>query len=296
MKVKICGITNSEDALAAADLGADALGFIFVPSSPRSVSPRAARKIIQALPPFVVAVGVVADMSSERIKEIIEMTGVGCVQLHGNEPPGLLKKIPRSGSWLLWVEHLFGVILLGAALFYFTLAVAPKLSMYAVPVTLIAGGVYLGFLDKSGKEKVFLKRIQWIAGLMAIASGLLFAYGLQNKGITWESYSEAELSKAVQDRLPVMIDFYADWCIPCMELDRNTWTDAEVLRATSSLKKIKVDLTHFDSPESEAVRKKFNISGVPTIIFIKADGTEAVDLRTVGFIPPRDILLKLKGL
>ena len=94
MKVKICGITNSEDALAAADLGADALGFIFVPSSPRSVSPRAARKIIQELPPFVVAVGVVADMSSERIKEIIEMTGVGCVQLHGNEPPGLLKKIP----------------------------------------------------------------------------------------------------------------------------------------------------------------------------------------------------------
>ena len=94
MKVKICGITNIEDALLSADLGADALGFIFVPSSPRHIAPGAARKIIQALPPFVVPVGVVADMPYEDILEIIDQTGIGCIQLHGEETPKQLAKYP----------------------------------------------------------------------------------------------------------------------------------------------------------------------------------------------------------
>jgi thiol:disulfide interchange protein DsbD len=207
---------------------------------------------------------------------------------------GLLKKIPRSGSWLVWVEHIFGVILVGAALFYLSLAVAPKLALSVIPLALIIGGVFLGFIDKAGKDKLLLKRIQWLFGFIAIAAGLLFAYNLQHTGMRWELYSNAEIIKANHDKMPVLIDFYADWCIPCLELDRNTWTDEEVLRATTNIKKIKVDLTHFDSPESEALRKKFNISGVPTILFIRADGTEASDLRMIGFVTPKEFLMKLK--
>jgi phosphoribosylanthranilate isomerase len=94
MKIKICGITNIEDALFAAELGADALGFIFVKTSPRRIRPSAARKIIQELPPFVTPVGVVADAEHDEILELIEETGVRCMQLHGNESPKQLAKFP----------------------------------------------------------------------------------------------------------------------------------------------------------------------------------------------------------
>jgi thiol:disulfide interchange protein DsbD len=207
---------------------------------------------------------------------------------------GLLKKIPRSGSWLVWVEHIFGVILTGAALFYFSLAVVPKLAIYIIPITLAAGGIYLGFIDRFGKDKLVLKRIQWIFGIIAIAAGLIFINNLQNKGMTWETYSDANLLKAKESKVPVIIDFYADWCIPCLELDHKTWTDEEVIDAAKDIKRMKVDLTHFDSPEAETLRKKFGISGVPTVVFIKADGMEASEARIVGFAPPDEFMSKLK--
>jgi phosphoribosylanthranilate isomerase len=94
MKVKICGITNLDDALLAAELGADALGFIFVKNSPRRIRPGAVRKIIQELPPFVVPVGVVAGAEHDEILELIDETGICCVQLHGNESPKQLAKFP----------------------------------------------------------------------------------------------------------------------------------------------------------------------------------------------------------
>ena len=94
MKIKICGITNMDDALLAAELGADALGFIFVKTSPRHIRPSTVRKIIQELPPFVIPVGVVADAEHDEILELIDETGICCVQLHGNESPKQLVKFP----------------------------------------------------------------------------------------------------------------------------------------------------------------------------------------------------------
>jgi thiol:disulfide interchange protein DsbD len=207
---------------------------------------------------------------------------------------GLLKKIPKSGSWLVWVEHIFGVILIGAALFYLFLAIAPKEALYIIPLALVVGGIYLGFIDNSGKEKPFLKNIQRMVGIVAILAGILYTNSMRDKGMAWDSYSDINLEEAKENGIPVLLDFYADWCIPCIELDRNTWTDAEVIKATKDIKRLKVDLTQFDSGESEALRKKFNISGVPTIIFIRMDGTEATDSRIIGFASPEEFLSKLK--
>jgi thioredoxin:protein disulfide reductase len=207
---------------------------------------------------------------------------------------GLIKKIPRSGSWLVWVEHIFGVILTGTALFYLSLAAAPKETMYVIPLVLIIGGIYLGFVDSSGKDKPVLKNIQWVFGIVVILLGLFYANNIRDIGMTWEEYSDLDLSEAKENGMPVLLDFSADWCIPCLELDRNTWTDPKVIEATKDITRLKVDLTSFDSPESETLRKKFNISGVPTVVFIRTDGTEATESRIVGFAPPKEFLDKLK--
>ncbi len=207
---------------------------------------------------------------------------------------GLLKKVPRSGTWLVWVERIFGIILTGAALFYLSLAVAPKLSASVVPVVLILGGLYAGFIDRSGRGKPVLQRIQWIFGAVTIILGGLFLSQMRQPGIVWEPFSEQRMLDAKENGMPVLMDFYADWCIPCLELDRNTWTDPGVVQATKDIVRMKVDLTHFDSPESDALRKRFGISGVPTIVVVRGDGTEAVESRVVGFIPPKEFLAKLK--
>ena len=84
VRIKICGITNEEDALAASQLGADALGFIFA-ASPRKVSAESAREIIKALPPFVKTVGVFVDEDPERVSSIATMCRLDILQLHGSE-------------------------------------------------------------------------------------------------------------------------------------------------------------------------------------------------------------------
>ncbi len=86
-KIKVCGITNSDDAHAAVELGADALGFIFVPDTPRYVEPQIVERIISELPPFITTVGVFADAPSEIVSETIQLCGLNVAQLHGSETP-----------------------------------------------------------------------------------------------------------------------------------------------------------------------------------------------------------------
>ena len=87
VKVKICGITNLEDAQTAVDYGAEVLGFIFYPKSPRRVTVRTVKEITRALPPFVLTVGVFVNETVETIRKTVQQCGLSLVQLHGDESP-----------------------------------------------------------------------------------------------------------------------------------------------------------------------------------------------------------------
>jgi phosphoribosylanthranilate isomerase len=95
-RIKICGITNLEDARLAAELGAQALGFIFYPKSPRSIKPEAARQIIAQLPPLVLSVGVFVNEAAALVLEVAEMVRLDWVQLHGEEPPEYCRFLYRN--------------------------------------------------------------------------------------------------------------------------------------------------------------------------------------------------------
>ncbi|MFQ5900464.1 MAG: phosphoribosylanthranilate isomerase [Thermodesulfobacteriota bacterium] len=88
INVKICGVTNIDDALMVCDAGADVVGFVFYDKSPRYLSPSLAAKIVKQLPPFLTTVGVFVDQKGVYIREVLEETGIDIIQLHGNETPG----------------------------------------------------------------------------------------------------------------------------------------------------------------------------------------------------------------
>ena len=95
MKVKICGITRLEDALAVAEYGADAIGFVFYKKSPRYIEPELAAEIVKRLPPFITPVALFVNESEETVRDILYLTGISVVQFHGDETPEYVSLFPQ---------------------------------------------------------------------------------------------------------------------------------------------------------------------------------------------------------
>lgn len=207
---------------------------------------------------------------------------------------GLIQKMPKSGEWMIWVKKVFGVILIGLALFYVGLAVYPAYVLHFIVVTLLIGGIYLGFIEQTGKGKKLFTRVKWVTGVAAIVIAGLIFQNLQKEGIVWEAYSADRIDYAKENNKNVIIDFYADWCIPCLELERNTFVDSKVIEATEDMVRLKVDLTNFQSPEAEQLRQDYNISGVPTIVFLNQNGEEVTEARVVGFLNAESFLERIE--
>jgi len=220
--------------------------------------------------------------------------GLGLPYLVLGVSSGLLAKLPRSGSWMDWVKHLFGVILVGVAAFYLCLAFAPSKLGLVVPAALGLGGLYLGFLEATGRDRPGFRRFKWAVGTAAIVAAALVAFRPVPQAVTWDVYADETLAAARTQGRPVVLDFSAEWCVPCHELEDNTFTDPAVVAAMEPFTRMKVDLTRFDSPVSIALRERYAIAGVPSILFLGPDGSEVPDTRVVGFLAPGPFLERVR--
>jgi thioredoxin:protein disulfide reductase len=203
---------------------------------------------------------------------------------------GLLQKLPKSGVWMIWVKKVFGIVLVGVGLFYIGLAFFAKLTPWILAATLLLGGIYLGFLERSGRDRKGFQAVKMLVGVVSIIFGVLMVHNLTRPSVEWTPYSAEAYEMALSEGSPIVLDFYADWCIPCLELDQVTFVDEGVIEALNKFKRFKVDLTNFDSEESEILRQQFDIIGVPTIVFIGSNGQEVKTARIVGFLDPEDFL------
>lgn len=207
---------------------------------------------------------------------------------------GLLSRLPRSGVWMVWVKKLFGVVLVGVAAFYLALALFPSWTLHAVVAVLLFGGIYLGFLEGSRPPSRLFRTLRWATGVAAIVIAGAMIQNLMKEGVAWETYSPERIEQAAEEGRPVMMDFYADWCIPCLELERVTFTDPDVIEASESFVRLKVDMTQYESDRNRVLRERYAIAGVPTILFLDGQGNEVPDARVVGFLRPDRFLEQME--
>jgi len=209
---------------------------------------------------------------------------------------GHIDKLPRSGEWMLWVRKLMGWVLVGMAA-YFVRPILPKtVEIFVLAVVALAAGLHLGWIEKSRAgfgAFEWLKGAAGVAGLV-IAALLVGSWVMRGPGVAWQPYSDQIVSEAQRLGKPVIIDFYADWCAPCRELDEVTFHDAEVVKvAKSDFVMIKVDLTRKGNPVHENLLRQYGVKGVPTVVFLDRQGKERGDLRLVDFLPPDQFLIRM---
>jgi len=193
---------------------------------------------------------------------------------------GKIKNLPRAGEWMDSVKHIFGIILVGMAL-YFLLPLLPKeISGYVLPVFMIGAGLYLLFFEKSANKIMGFRIFKTLFSILIIVVAVYSLIPSDTKSVEWQKYSKEAVSN-INDR-GVIIDFFADWCIPCKELDALTFTDPKVIELSKEFDTYKADLTKSLSPEVESLREKYKIVGVPTVLILNSSGEEMN--RITGFV------------
>ncbi|MGM0426344.1 MAG: cytochrome c biogenesis protein CcdA [Thermodesulfobacteriota bacterium] len=212
---------------------------------------------------------------------------------------GAVNKLPVSGVWMVWIRKALGWVLMGMAGYLLQpLIHDPFLKQALLGLILLAAGLHLGWLDKEGKHLPVFSRIKKLVGVILVAGAFILPLMLMpptGDGVDWVDYSSARLTRAVESEKPVMIDFYADWCGPCKTMDRNVFTDPQVVKLSRHFVNLRVDLTT-SHPEQEKLQAQYRIRGVPTVVFMDRKGKEVKPLRIESYVPPSELIQRMKQL
>jgi len=220
--------------------------------------------------------------------------------------------LPKSGPWMEGVKKFFGVVMLATALWLVSPVIPLWLQMLGWALLMVVPAVYLHALDPLPHNAHGWQRLGKGLGVVLLLGGAAMLMGvlggardpLQPLGFLRSAgaasattapafktvRSSAELDAALKaSGRPVMLDFYADWCVSCKEMERFTFADPAVAATMGKLTLLKADVTANTDADKELL-KRFGLFGPPGIIFFDAGGREMADLRVVGF-QPADVFL-----
>jgi thioredoxin:protein disulfide reductase len=229
--------------------------------------------------------------------------------------------LPRAGGWMVRVKHFFGVMLLTVALWMVSPVLPSWALMVGVATLLLVAAVYLGAFERLTDVtpgRSFTKGVGLVLGVMAMLQLAGVASGgrelmqplrhlVQAGGSTAVAAERDELkftTVASLDALdvavrasarPVMVDFYADWCVACKEFESLTFSDAAVRKKLAAFTLLRVDVTA-NNPQDKALMKKYRLFGPPALLFFKSGGPELNTARVVGFQNAAEFLAHLNRL
>ena len=230
------------------------------------------------------------------------------------------KLLPRAGAWMDAVKAVFGVLLLAVAILLVERVLPAAVAMILWGVLLISAGVYMGALNQlSHDARGWLKlwkalglallvygvlmlvgaaaggrdTIQPLRGLAPAGGGIAAAHA-EFRSVKTVADLEREVAAASAAGMPVMLDFYADWCVSCKEMERYTFPAPEVQQAMDRFVLLQADVTANDAEDKALMQERFGIPGPPAMLFFDTDGNELRGYRLVGFVPPGEFAAHLR--
>ena len=198
---------------------------------------------------------------------------------------GKIKNLPRAGEWMDAVKHIFGLILIGMAI-YFLLPLLPKsITPFLLPGFMVISAVYLLFFDKNANSVKGFRIFKIVFSIVLVVTAVYWLIPNEKQSIKWQPYTSNVIEASSKAKI---IDFYADWCIPCKELDAMTFSDPRVINEAKRFAAYKADMTKSLSDEVSSLRTRYNIVGVPTVLIINSKGEEVE--RITGFVNSAEFL------
>lgn len=249
--------------------------------------------------PFVIGlltyVATIGSPSKGFLMFFVLSLGLGFPYLFLGIFSGRISSLPRSGEWMAGVRKIFGIILIVMAVYFLNPLLGRKVYGYLFSASLIAGGCWLVIFDRTGEGAGIFKVVKGVVAVSLIISGT-WMIKPEQKGewsLQWKGYSEGLVADARRSGSPMVIDFSADWCIPCRELEEITFRDTGVRKYEGDFVFLKVDLSR-RTEQTEGLKERYNIRGVPTIVFLRPDGSEDTTLRITGFEPADEFIRRLE--